>query len=110
MEHTEEEDESGKGSTFDGGKTGERDGGERTQPGPRYETTVLPPEPSCECGTAWEAATVLDPFAGVATTGLVATRLNRHFLGIELNSTYAEMGRQRIRDDAPLLNVVAEVG
>lgn len=52
--------------------------------------------------------TVLDPFAGASTTGLVATRLHRSFVGIELNPDYAEMGRRRIRDDAPLLNTVTE--
>jgi DNA modification methylase len=49
---------------------------------------------------------VLDPFAGAGTTGLVATRLGRRFLGIELNPKYAEMARQRIVNDAPLLNTV----
>jgi DNA modification methylase len=48
--------------------------------------------------------TVLDPFCGSGTTGLVALRHNRSFIGIELNPTYAEMARNRIRDDAPLLN------
>jgi site-specific DNA-methyltransferase (adenine-specific) len=52
---------------------------------------------------------VLDPFAGAATTGLVATRLDRDFIGIELNPEYVELGRNRIRDDAPLLNHPAEV-
>ena len=56
-----------------------------------------------------EDGTVLDPFAGAATTGLVALRRNRSFIGIELNPVYADMGRQRLRDDAPLLNTVAEV-
>lgn len=47
---------------------------------------------------------VLDPFCGSGTVGVVACRLGRDFDGIELNGTYAEMGRQRIRNDAPLLN------
>lgn len=50
---------------------------------------------------------VLDPFAGSGTTGLVALRLGRSFVGIELNPTYAEMARRRIEDDAPLFNVDA---
>lgn len=53
--------------------------------------------------------TVLDPFAGSGTTGVVALRHGRSFIGIELNPIYAEMGRRRLRDDAPLLNTVAEV-
>ncbi len=54
-------------------------------------------------------ATVLDPFSGAGTTGLVALRLGRSFVGVELNPDYAELARQRLRDDAPLMNVPAEV-
>ncbi len=50
---------------------------------------------------------VLDPFFGAATTGLVADRLHRNCIGIEANPDYAEMGRQRIAGDAPLLAEVA---
>lgn len=35
--------------------------------------------------------TVLDPFLGSGTTALVADRLDRHAIGIELSPTYAEM-------------------
>lgn len=48
--------------------------------------------------------TVLDPFGGAGTTGLVASRLGRHALLIELNPAYAEMARRRIHDDAPLFS------
>jgi DNA modification methylase len=40
--------------------------------------------------------TVLDPFAGAGTVGLVALELGRRFLGIELNPAYAEMARKRV--------------
>lgn len=39
---------------------------------------------------------VLDPFAGSGTTGAVALRLGRQFVGCELNPDYAELARQRI--------------
>lgn len=48
--------------------------------------------------------TVLDPFAGSGTTGMVALRHGRRFIGCELNPEYAEIARNRIVDDAPLLN------
>lgn len=46
--------------------------------------------------------TILDPFAGAGTTGLVADRLQRDAILIELNPQYAEMARRRIHGDAPL--------
>jgi DNA modification methylase len=55
-----------------------------------------------------EGGTVLDPFNGAGTTGMVALRNNRSYVGIELNPEYAELARNRIRDDAPLLNTIGE--
>lgn len=43
-----------------------------------------------------EGGTVLDPFAGSGTTGVVALKNGRRFLGIELNEDYVEMARKRI--------------
>lgn len=57
----------------------------------------------CECGAPPQACTVLDPFMGPGTTGLVALKLGRRFVGIELNPEYAEMARRRIDREVPLL-------
>lgn len=46
--------------------------------------------------------TVLDPFAGVFTTCLVADRLGRDSIGIELNPTSCDIARQRLTRDAGL--------
>jgi DNA modification methylase len=46
--------------------------------------------------------TVLDPFFGAGTTGLVADRNGRNCIGIELNPEYAAMAERRINGDAPL--------
>ena len=51
--------------------------------------------------------TVLDPFGGAGTTGLVADRLNRNSVLIELNPEYAAMARNRINDDAGMFGAVA---
>ena len=42
---------------------------------------------------------VLDPFFGSGTTGMVAKRLNRRYIGIELNPDYCELAKQRIGGD-----------
>lgn len=51
---------------------------------------------------------VLDPFGGSGTTGLVADRLNRDAILIELNPAYAAMARNRIAEDAGMFAEVAE--
>ena len=63
--------------------------------------------PSCACNADPIPATVLDPFAGAGTVGLVADRLGRDAILIDLNPDYADMARARIEGDAPLLAEVA---
>lgn len=43
---------------------------------------------------------VLDPFMGSGTTALVARRLGRNFIGIELNQNYVRLSRQRLAEAA----------
>ena len=43
-----------------------------------------------------EGGTVLDPFFGAGTTGLVAKKLFRNYIGIELNPEYVTMAERRI--------------
>ena len=38
---------------------------------------------------------VLDPFFGSGTTGRVANKLNRHYIGIELNPEYINISDKR---------------
>lgn len=49
-----------------------------------------------------EGGTVLDPFGGAGTVGLVADRLQRSAILIELNGDYADMARARVTADGPL--------
>jgi modification methylase len=44
---------------------------------------------------------VLDPFFGSGTTGAVARKLGRHFIGIERDKDYAKLARSRIAEIAP---------
>lgn len=45
---------------------------------------------------------VLDPFFGSGTTGAVAKKLGRRFIGFEREETYAEVARKRIRSVKPI--------
>lgn len=38
---------------------------------------------------------VLDPFFGSGTTGRVATKFGRHYIGVELNPDYIEIANKR---------------
>lgn len=48
-----------------------------------------------------EGGTVLDPFTGSGTTGAVAKKLGRNFVGVEINQEYHEMATQRIEKATP---------
>lgn len=59
--------------------------------------------PACDCDAGSPVpCTVLDPFAGAFTTAMVADRLQRHAIGIELNPAYCTMARNRLTRDAGL--------
>ena len=72
--------------------------------GPVISTKTIGWLPACDChqlGTV--PCKVLDPFGGSGTVGLVASRLGRDAILIELNPEYAEMAERRIHGDAPIL-------
>jgi modification methylase len=52
---------------------------------------------------------VLDPFFGSGTTGAVAKRLGRHFIGIEREAAYARIARERIAQVTPAESDAIEV-
>lgn len=58
-------------------------------------------EPGCGHEEPGARCTVLDPFAGTGTTGRVAVRHGRDFLGVELSEEYARLARRRIGEVAP---------
>ncbi len=54
--------------------------------------------------------TVLDPFAGVSTTGVAALNLGRKFVGVELLPKFIELGRQRLAEVKVTANGHARAG
>jgi DNA modification methylase len=70
-----------------------------------FPPTLIEP---CILAGCPSGGTVLDPFGGAGTTGLVADRLQRNAILIELNPAYAEMANNRVRNDAPLFAEAAE--
>lgn len=106
------------GSSFHKGKTGTHQLGrssdkERMEDGMRSRRSVwsIPTKPLAEAHFATYPpdliepcilagcsvdGTVIDPFFGAGTTGLVAEKHSRHCIGIELNPQYAEIARKRL--------------
>jgi len=54
-----------------------------------------------------EGDTVLDPFMGSGTTGVVAKQLGRNFIGIEIDQSYFEMATRRIENTVREPNLFA---
>ncbi|MBS0273067.1 MAG: site-specific DNA-methyltransferase [Proteobacteria bacterium] len=52
---------------------------------------------------------ILDPFFGSGTTGAVARRLGRHFIGLEREAKYASVARRRIASIEPADKEAIEV-
>jgi DNA modification methylase len=72
-----------------------------TQPFSEAHFATYPPsliEPCILAGCP-KGGTVLDPFGGAGTTGLVADRLQRDAILIELNPQYAEIAQRRLSNE-----------
>ena len=71
---------------------------------------VFPPdliEPCIKAGCP-KGGTVLDPFGGSGTTGLVANNLGRNAILIELNEEYVEIAKKRLGEDLGLFSEVED--
>lgn len=68
-------------------------------------------ERTCECDEARVSpCTVLDPFNGAATVGLVSLQLQRRYIGIELNPEYCKISVDRINMEARQKRLFAASG
>ena len=53
----------------------------------------------CILAGSREGGVILDPFMGSGTTGIVARKLNRSYIGIEINPAYQKMATRRIIEE-----------
>ncbi|KKN50447.1 hypothetical protein LCGC14_0632780 [marine sediment metagenome] len=54
-------------------------------------------EQTCNCNVEFTGGVVLDPFFGSGTTGVVALKQQKKFIGIELNPEYIEIANKRLK-------------
>ena len=94
---------SGRSGNMPIGKNGPKlQGGGETldvRRGPCVQSTTIGWRPGCECGDEPIPCTILDPFSGAGTTGLVAYKNNRAYIGIELSQEYTDMSIKRIKSE-----------
>lgn len=74
-------------------------------PGKAYENKTLG-WTRCNCAPQeYEPGIVLDPFGGAMTTALVAKKLGRKWIMIELSPEYCKMGDDRLKRQGEYLNL-----
>ena len=67
-----------------------------------FPTKLIEP---CIFAGSREGDTVLDPFFGAGTTGLVCEQYNRKWIGIEISEKYCEIAAKRIESEASQLKL-----
>jgi DNA modification methylase len=79
-----------------------------SQPYSGAHFATMPPALAERCIKAGcpQGGSVIDPFGGAGTTGIVADRLGRNVTLIELNPEYRSLAESRVTGDAPLLTEV----
>ena len=70
----------------------------RPYAGPHFAAFPIELPLRCIAAGCKPGGTVLDMFAGTATTGVAAVRLGRRFTGIELSAEFAALAADRLRD------------
>lgn len=64
----------------------------------RVEKSDTDWEPGCKCGEKPIPSVILDPFSGSATTGYVALKNGRDYLGFDTQPDYNEIGKKRLEE------------
>jgi DNA modification methylase len=81
-----------------------------TKPFKEAHFATFPPDLIVDCIKAGcpEGGIVLDPFMGAGTTAMVARKLNRNFIGFELNQKYVKIANNRIHEEIGLYKELIE--
>lgn len=72
-----------------------------TKPYSEAHFATYPPDLIVDCIKAGcpEGGLILDPFMGAGTTAMVARKLNRNYVGFELNPEYIKIAQNRIHNE-----------
>jgi modification methylase len=81
-----------------GGERLKGEDGKKAHPTQKPESLLF----RCVMAASNPGDVILDPFFGTGTTGAVARRLGRRFIGLERDQTYAAIARKRIAEITPL--------
>jgi len=74
------------------------------------ETKPLGLEKQCDCQTnETKGGTVLDPFGGSGTTGIVAASHSRNAILLELNAEYIELAKARINKEVGMMATIKHI-
>lgn len=87
-------DESFSGSYVDGEMKGQ---GQKLQDWRNEHPDKFLGYSDCGCNSTFSGGIVLDPFFGAGTTGLVALKQNKNFVGIELSPDYIKIAEKRLK-------------
>jgi DNA modification methylase len=68
------------------------------------ETKTIGWHPTCNCGKEPIPSVILDPFMGAGTTAVVAKKLSRHYVGIDLNENYIVLANKRLYNELGLFS------
>jgi hypothetical protein len=66
-------------------------------------------KPSCKCNADFEPGTVLDPFAGSGTVGVVAKKQGKSAILIEISPEYVEIIKNRLEIADSCMNIKANI-
>ncbi len=90
--------------------TGRTDGHTNFKPNFRRAVRTVGFAPSCKCGVDPVPQIVMDPFLGSGRAGIVAKRLGRSVIGIDLNPDYVLQAMQNIEGETPALILDKQAG